>query len=102
MRLGFSGEGFGNLLVVSTFVGFIFYSFIFFRAYRRGVDVTKTRFVLKSALITVFIFVVIPLWFSDLDISWKLMATIASVAAGILNFFAVDRAQKIYKELFHK
>ena len=100
MKLGFSGEGFANLLTLSTLTGALLVFVIFFIAYKRGIEVTSSRFQIKVIVAVVFLFIVIPLWFSDLDILWKFIATIVPSAVGAANYFAIDKMQKYLRDHF--
>lgn len=97
MKIGFSGEGFANLITLLTFAAILFYSIFYFIAYKRGINVTSRRFQFKVLTSIVFIFIIIPLWFSDLDVLWKLIATIVPLTAGLLNYFAIDKMQKFLR-----
>jgi hypothetical protein len=98
MKFGFSGEAFGNLLVLSALVLIAVEGVIFFIAHKKGVDVTKHRFALTVGVSGIVIFAVIPLWFSDLSVKPKIIVTIAALAVGLGNYFAIDRLQKALRE----
>jgi len=98
MKFGFSGEAFGNLLVLLVFIALIIVGVIFIIAHKNGVDVTQRMFQLKVGISGAIIFVIVPLCLSDLTIEWKIIGSIAALAAGIGNYFAVDRLQQVLKE----
>ena len=100
MKLGFSGEGFANLLTMSGLLGTLLVLVIFYVAHRRGIDVRSRRFQFKVLSGILLVFLVIPLWFSDLDVLWKLIATIVPLGAGLANYFAIDKMQKVLKDRF--
>ena len=100
MKLGFSGEGFGNLLVLNAFILVIIVFVACWIAPRRGIDIKTTRFQLSLLLGCVFVFGVIPLWLSDLPVEWKVVITAGTGSVAIGNFFGTGRLQKIVKEQF--
>jgi|SRR5208337_4916796 len=90
MKFGFSGEAFGNLLVLNAIIVVIGLCAFFFIAHRRGVDVSSRRLHLKVLIVSVGVFLIIPLWLTDLTIKWKAIITLAGVAAGAANYFGLD------------
>ena len=100
MKFGFSGEGFGNLLVLNAFIVIIIVFVAIWMAPKRGINIKTTRFQLSLLLGCVFVFGVIPLWLSDLPVGWKVVVTAAAVLVAIGNFFGTGRLQKIAKEHF--
>lgn len=100
MKFGFSGEAFGNLLVLSAFILIIVMGLIFFMAHKRGVDVTKHRFALTVGVCSIIFFGVLPFWLSDLSLKDKIVGTILMLAVGIGNYFAIDRMQRSLRGKF--
>ncbi len=98
MKFGLSGEAFGNLLVLLVCIALIIAGIIFVIAHKHGIDVTQRRFQLRVGISGVMIFVIVPLCLSDLSIAWKIIGLIASLAAGIGNYFAIDRIQQVLRE----
>lgn len=98
MEIGFSGEAFGNLLVLNALILVLFVPLIFYVSHRRGIDITTRRFQLTVGVICLIVFVVVPLLLSDLSIKWKIIASILSVSAGIGNYFAVCGTEQIIKK----
>jgi len=98
MKFGFSGESFGNLLILSALVLIAVTGAIFFIAHKKGVDVTKHRFALTVGVGSIIIFGVIPFWLTDLSVKDKIIGTILMMAVGIGNYFAIGRLQKVLKE----
>ena len=98
MKLGFSGEAFGNLLVISGITGIAIMIVIFILAYKRGIDITKHRFALSLVISYGIMFVVAPFWLSDLSVKWKIIGTSLMLAAGIGNYFAIDRMQRAIRK----
>ena len=97
MELGFSGEAFSNLLVLSCFIGVVAIFAISYIAKKRGIDANSSRFVLKLGLGFSIIFVVIPLCLSDLSVGDKILASTLALAAGVANFLAIERMKKVFK-----
>lgn len=100
MNYKLSGDEFINILTILTLIGALLVLIIFYIANRRGVDVTKKDFGLKVAIPLTCIFIVVPLLISDLDVLWKLIISIASLAAGLANYFAVGRMQDFLRKNF--
>ena len=98
MKIGFSAEAFGNLLMLSAFIVIIVMGVIFFIAHKRGIDVTKHRFALTVTIGCAVVFAVIPFWLSDLSGIDKIIGTILMLSVGIGNYFAIDRMQRILRE----
>jgi len=98
MKFGFSGDAFGNLIILLTVTALIVIGMIFIIAKKRGVDVTTRSFQLRVGISCGIIFILIPLWFSDLSIKPKIIVTILGLAVGIGNYFAIDRLQKVLRE----
>jgi hypothetical protein len=103
MKFGFSGEAFGNLLILSAIIMVIVMSTACFIAHKRGVDVTTHRFGLTLLIGCAIIFIVIPFWLTDLTIKDKILGTILMFAFGFGNYFAIDRKQRrVWKEMADK
>jgi len=100
MKLGLSGEAFGNLLVVGGLIGLIICAIIFYIAHKRGIDVTTHAFQLRVLFGFGCVFVVFPLWLSDLSIEGKIVGSSLAMAGGLANYYGIDRLQKIAKEKF--
>jgi predicted RND superfamily exporter protein len=98
MKLGFSGEAFGNLLVLLCLIMIAVICLIYFVSYRRGIDITRNRFVLPFGIGSLIIFCIIPFWFSDLTIKAKIIGTILIISGGIGNYFAIDKMQRAIRE----
>jgi len=98
MKFGFSGEAFGNLLVLSSFVAAIVISAVVIIAYKRGVDVEKHSFALPLLVSCIFIFIILPFWLSDLSITWKMIGTFLMLCGGLGNYFAIDRMQRMLRK----
>jgi type III secretory pathway component EscS len=102
MEFGFSGEGFANLLFFSSLVGVVVGSLITLIAGKRGVNTSSIRFKLKVLGPVIFLFIIFPLWLSDLNLKWKAIATIATLAAGIINYIFIEISRKSLKNKFKK
>jgi hypothetical protein len=102
MKLGFSGEAFGNLLVLLCLIMIAVICLIFFVSYRRGIDITRHQFPLSVGIGCLIIFCIIPFWFSDLSIKWKIIGTILGLSGGIGNYFVIDRMQRAIRERRNK
>jgi|SRR5208283_977440 len=100
MKIGFSGEAFGNLLVLSGIIMIIVIPLIFSVARRRGVDITNRSWQIKVTLMIVIIFGVIPLWLSDMSIKDRVIVTILASAVAAANFLGVDTMQRILRDKF--
>jgi|SRR5208337_746549 len=100
MKFGFSGEAFGNLIVLNAFLGLILGGIIFIIAHKRGIDITTRRFQLTVGISLLFMLVVIPLLLSDASVKWKIIIAIAALAGGIGNYFGVDMMQRILRGKF--
>lgn len=98
MKLGFSGEAFGNLLVLLCLIMIVVICLIFVVSYRRGIDITRHQFALPVGIGCLIIFCIIPFWFSDLSVNWKISGTILGLSGGIGNYFAIDRMQRAIRE----
>lgn len=102
MELGFSGEAFGHLLLLSVFIALVVIALIFIIAKKRGVDVTSNRFQLKVGISCLIIFGIIPLFFTNDTLITKIIISILGLAGGIANFFAVDKIGRVLKDRFKK
>jgi len=100
MSFGFSGESFVNLLVLSTIIAILIVFIVFYCADKKGIDINSRFFQLKIGITCAFIFVIIPLCLSDLDMKWKLIGSILSLTAGVGNYFGIDKIQMALKEQF--
>ena|SRR5208283_3474688 len=98
MKFGFSGEAFGNLIVLDTIIALVLGGIFFVVAHKRGIDVTTCRFQLTLLVSCALILIIIPLWLTDISIKWKAILTVAGFAAGIGNYFAIDRMQRVLRE----
>lgn len=98
MKFGFSGEAFGNLIVLDTIIALAIGGIIFIVAHKRGIDVTTRRFQLMLMVSCALILIIIPLWLTDITIKWKAIITVAGFAAGIGNYFVIDRMQRVLRE----
>lgn len=100
MTIGFSGEAFGNLLVLLTFIGIILCAIIFYVAHKKGVDVTKQKFQLRVLIGIGSVLIILPLCLSDLSGTSKIIGSILAMAGALANYFGIDRLQKVIKERF--
>ena len=98
MKFGFSGEAFGNLLVLSCLVASIVIIVVVIIAYKRGIAVEKHSFGLTLLLSCGFVFVILPFWLSDLSITWKMIGTFLMLCGGLGNYFAIDRMQRMLRK----
>ena len=98
MKLGFSGEAFGNLLVLLCLIMIAVICLIFVVSYRRGIDITRHRFALPVGIGCLIIFIIFPFWLSDLSAMWKIIGTILGLSGGIGNYFAIDRMQRAIRK----
>jgi hypothetical protein len=102
MKLGFSGEAFGNLLVLNAFIVIIIVFVAIWIALKRGINIYSTRFQLGLLFGCVLIFCIVPLLLSDLAIKWKIIAAIAALSGGLANFLGTGIMQKTVKEQLDK
>ncbi len=98
MNIGFSGEAFGNLLVLATFVGIIVCAIIFYVAHKKGVDVTTQKFQLRVLVGIGSVLIIFPLCLSDLSPASKIIGSFLSMAGALANYFGIDRLQKLIKK----
>lgn len=102
MKIGLSGDAFGILILLCTFLAVGVCTLILVIAHKKGVDVTSHRFALSVVLSCVLIFICIPLWLSDLPVIPKIIITLFGLAVGLSNYFAVDRMSKGLKAYLDK
>jgi hypothetical protein len=95
--IGLSGDAFGNLLVVSGATGVAIGLVVMAIAKRKGVDISSRKFLLTLALLTVAVFGGIPLWFTDLSVLTKTIATGLALIVVTGNYFFIDKMQRILK-----
>jgi hypothetical protein len=95
MNLGFSGESFGNLLVLDTFIAFLFIGLIGFISHKRGVDVTTHRFQIKVLTVAVTIFLIIPFSLCDLSVKSKIIGIALILAAIVGNYIGFDKMRRV-------
>ncbi len=95
MELGFSGAGFGNLLVLDTFVALLFIGLIVFISYRRGVDITTHRFQITVLTIVVTVFLIIPFSLCDLSVWSKIEIIALAVAVIVGNYIGIDKMRRV-------
>ncbi len=91
---------FGHLLVLVGFAGIIVGLVIFIIAYKIGIDVTSTRFVVKLIVVTCGIFILIPFWLTDLSIADKIVGTVIASVAGLGYFLLLYnlKLKKMHKK----
>jgi acyl-CoA synthetase (AMP-forming)/AMP-acid ligase II len=102
LELGFSGKGFGHLLLLLGFVTLIVIFATFAIAKTRGVDTTTHRFILMVAVPCLVLFGLIPLWFTDISIGGKVLGTVLALGVAIFNYFGTERLQKKMAKPFEK
>ncbi len=102
MEIGFSGEGFANLLTIWGLLGVMLYIVVFIISRKRGIDTTSKKFQFRTIATIAFIFIFFPLLLSDLDILWKLIIILVSATAGTINFFVVHRIRKSLRDRYKK
>lgn len=100
MKLGFSGEAFGNLILLMAIIVLIVVGIIFFIAHKKGIDVTARSFQLKVGMVSLIIFGVIPFLLTDSTINTKIIGTILALCIAIANYFAIDKMQQKIREHF--
>ena len=100
MKLGFSGEAFGNLLVISTLVGIIACVIIFFVAYKKGKDVTTHKFQLRVLFGIGSILIILPLCLSDLSVISKIIGSFFAMTGALANYFGIGKLQQLVKKKF--
>ena len=100
MKLGFSGEAFGNLLVISTLVGIISCAIIFFVAHKKGIDVTTHKFQLRVLFGIGCILIILPLCLSDLSVISKIIGSFFAMTGALANYFGVGKLQQLVKKKF--
>src|SRR5208337_279511 len=100
MKIGFSGEAYGNLIVLCAIIGSMVIIAFYYMARRRGVDITNRRLQIKVTTMIVIIFGVIPLWLSDMSIKDRVIVTILASAVAAANFLGVDTMQRILRDKF--
>lgn len=98
MNIGFSGEAFGNLLILSAIISLVGGLIVFIVAKRKGIDVTTRSFQLSVGLSLLIVLGIIPLWLTDLTVKQKTVVTILALVTGVGNYFAVDRMQRVLRE----
>ena len=97
MELGFSGEGFANLITILTIIAACIIFVTLFIVYNRGI--TSKKFQINFTIIIIAIFIIMPLMFSrDMDILWKLITVSVASAGALLNYFIVDGTQKSVRD----
>jgi|SRR5208283_1911863 len=94
MKFGFSGEAFGNLMVLDGIITVIVIPVFYFIARRRGVDIASRRLQIKVLIIWAIIFGFPPLWLSDLTIKQKTIVTVLALAGGAANYFGLDMMKR--------
>lgn len=97
MKFGFSGEAFGNLLVISSFLGIIACAIIFYAAHKKGIDVTSQKFQLKVLIGIGSLLIILPLCLSDLSVTSKFFGSFFAMGGALANYFGIDKLQKIIK-----
>ncbi len=95
MELGFSGAGFGNLLVLDTFVAGALILAVFIIAHRRGVDVTTHRFQITVFAAVAIIFIIIPFSLCDLSVGSKITGIALMVAVGVGQYIGIDKMRRV-------
>ena len=100
MKLGFSGEGFGNLLVLNAFIVIIIVFVAIWIAPKRGINIYSRRFQAGVVIRLRVCFFMIPLFLSDLPAVWKIGVAIVALSGGLANFLGTGIMQKIVKEQF--
>ena len=100
MRLGFSGEAFGNLLLLLGMGMLIFITTVSIVAHKKGINVTEKKFMLTLSMGAATIFVVIPLWLTELLFKDKIVISTIATLVGLANYYAIDRTQRALREHF--
>ncbi|MBI5189874.1 MAG: hypothetical protein HZA22_04310 [Nitrospirae bacterium] len=76
---------------ISAITGIIVIAVIVIVALKHGVALT-IRFGLTSGLTVLLIFVIIPLWFLNIPIKGKIIASVAGIVAGVANYLLLMAA----------
>ena len=95
MKLGFSGEAFGNLLVLDALVSIPVILAVFIIAHKRGVDVTTPRFQIRVFITSIFILGIIPLSLCDLSLWSKIKIITLASAVGVGNYIGIDKMRRV-------
>jgi uncharacterized membrane protein YidH (DUF202 family) len=98
MTIGFSGEAFGNLLVLLTLIGIVFCAIIFYVAHKKGIDVTAQKFQLRVLVGIGSVMIILPLCLSDLSFASKVIGSFLAMFGALVNYFGIDRLQNIIKK----
>lgn len=93
-----------QIVFVSCFVLAITFGFIVrytLKQYliKRNKDVDDNKYLLTIFIFAIAPIVLVPIWLSStVSITFKIVITIISVAAGVAHFMALDRASKAIKK----
>lgn len=98
MSIGFSGDGFVNLLLLLGGVAWVVASIIGYLLYKKGVDVSDPKIVLGVAFSCAVIFLVFPMWFTDMDFVMKFLTTIVMLAIPLANALSLERALRFLRQ----
>jgi hypothetical protein len=88
------GNSISNILGVGVVLSVFVIIVIYVIAYKKGIDLSSGKCVISIGLGCLIVFCILPLWLTNMPIYLKIIITIASVAAGISNFFVVDKVSK--------
>jgi hypothetical protein len=89
-----SVESFQNIFIVLLFFSLITSALLMYYLNRKQVDVYKRSTSFWIGFAPFLLFIIIPLWLTDLPIKIKIIATAVSIAISTGNFVAIDRAQR--------
>ena len=102
MQIGFKGESFANLLVLLTFIGILVIFLVSFIAHKRGIDITRNRFMFTLFLVVCVALIIIPLLLADIPQKIKFLITFLGLLAGVSNYFVIGKIQDNLRILIKK
>ncbi len=89
-----SDQDFITMLVVGGIFAIAVGCVILFAAKKKGVNIQNRAFAVSTALSCGFVFMIAPIWFTDLSLKFKILATLAMLLFPLVNVLAIDRVAR--------
>jgi hypothetical protein len=91
MGENFVAQNFDYILLIGLGAYILVFLVAFIVFYKKGVDVTRPRFIVSLSLSCVFMFIAPPIWFTGIPLIYKIIATIFGPMGAVANYLAINR-----------
>ena len=89
---------YGDWLLIAVGLSILLVYVIFTISDRRGVNIQSNKFQIAVIVLIVFPLIVMPFWFTDISIIYKIIFTVLATVVGILNYVVIEHRKKIILE----